>query len=357
MKILIITDAWHPQLNGVVRTYESLKTELESQKHIVKIIGPRDFERMFQMPGYKEIDLVYLSRRPLTKKILDFAPDTIHIATEGPLGWAARGYCLSRGIPFTTCYHTQFPDYIASRVPHYLKALKEPVRKRAIHMIKKFHAPSSTVLVTTPSIQKELTSWGIKTPMMPFTRGVDTDIFYPDSANLFDDLPRPIGLYVGRLAVEKNIEAFLSMPWAGSKVIVGHGPDAEKLKSKFPEAHFVGKKTGKELADHYRSADIFVFPSYTDTFGMVMIEALACGLPVAGHPVMGPQDIITDETLGSLNDKLTNAASNVLKFKSADTPEKCYRHVLKNYTWQKATAQFLTAQNIAMHDQGKINDG
>lgn len=341
IKILIITDAWKPQLNGVVRTYEYLVDSLEQAGHTCKVIGPSSFNRQFSMPGYKEIDFVPLPYNALSKKIEHCNPDSIHIATEGPLGWAARKYCIKNNIKFTTSYHTQFPDYVAQRVAKLLPFLYKPAHKMIVNMVKNFHAPSTSLLITTDSMEQELKNWGITAPMQKFTRGIDTDLFHPGQKTLFQDLPKPIALYVGRLAIEKSVEEFLEMPWEGSKIIVGHGPDEKRLRDKYPDAIFTGKKTGKELAEHYRSADIFVFPSKTDTFGIVLIEALACGLPIAAHNVIGPKDIVINANLGALHKHLATACQTIL---SNPTPkEQRYHHVIENYRWQIAMEQFLEA--------------
>lgn len=341
MKILIISDAWQPQVNGVVRTYEYLKASLEENGHIVDVIGPSSFKNRFPMPGYSEIELVPFPTRRLAKLIEAFEPDAIHIATEGPLGWATRNYCLKNNIQFTTSYHTQFPDYIARRLCLFIPFLYKFVHGLGVKIIKKFHAPSTSLLITTDSMATELKRWGIKPPIQMFTRGIDTDLFYPGEKNLFNDLPRPVALYVGRLAIEKSVEEFLDMEWSGSKIVVGHGPDEEMLRKKYPNALFTGKKTGKELADHYRSADVFVFPSRTDTFGIVLIEALACGLPVAAHDVIGPCDIITHESLGVLDENLSKAAH--LASENGYSTTDRFNHVISNYSWQIATNQFLEA--------------
>ncbi len=338
MKILIVSDAWFPQLNGVVRTYEYLKDELERQGHIVCVIGPSDFKYRFPMPGYSEIEVVLRPFRVLAKKIDAFRPDAIHIATEGALGWAARRYCLKRQKLFTTSYHTQFPEYAARRVSKYFPFLYKSVFRLGVSIIKAFHAPTSTLFVTTKSMTEELKSWGITASIQPLTRGIDTDLFHVGDSNLFTNLKRPVALYVGRLAIEKSVEEFLEMPWDGSKVVVGHGPDERMLRDKFPRAYFVGKKTGKELADHYRSADVFTFPSRTDTFGIVLIEALACGLPVAAHNVIGPRDVIIEKALGALDEDLQMACKNALK---QGTKHERYQHVVSHYTWEKAAQQFL----------------
>lgn len=338
MKVFIVTDAWYPQLNGVVRTYEYIIRELQTMGYTVKIMGPADFKWNFSMPGYGEIRLSLFAYNHLRQSIEDFAPDVLHIATEGPLGLAARKYASEYGVEFTSCYHTHFPDYAAERAGKYLPFLKEPVRKIGINFVRWFHSISSCVFVATPSLEETLKGWGFSAPIKRMTRGVDLSLFRPGPKTLFADLPKPVALYVGRIAIEKNLEEFLSMPWGGSKVLVGHGPDLDTLKKKYPDAVFAGIQTGSALADHYRSADVFVFPSKTDTFGMVLIEALACGLPVAAYPVTGPIDIISEPVLGALDDILGNAAQNALLH---GTPEIRAAHVKAHYSWATATRQFL----------------
>ncbi|MGB4106491.1 MAG: glycosyltransferase family 1 protein [Alphaproteobacteria bacterium] len=341
MKILIVSDAWHPQLNGVVRTYEYLAEELVREGHEVKVIGPADFPVKIPMLGYAEIELVIGAYGRLAKMIDDEKPRHIHIATEGPLGLAARKYCVKRRIPFTTSYHTQFPDYVAKRFGHYVPFLYNPTYWLARRFVRWFHAPAGAVLVATPSLETQLKGWGFKIPMLRFSRGANLDLFSPGEKTLFHNMKYPVALYVGRIAIEKNLEAFLSMDWQGSKVLVGEGPSLDYLKSKYPDAHFIGKKTGRDLAECYRSADVFVFPSRTDTFGIVLVEALASGLPVAGYNVTGPRDIVTESFLGALHDSdLGLAARTALK--NGD-PDKRSRHVRENYTWQNAARQFLDA--------------
>ncbi len=338
MKILIVSDAWYPQLNGVVRTYEYLRTELESMGYAVKIIGPADFNYGLPMPGYPEIRLALFPYNALRHMIKAFCPDVLHIATEGPLGLAARKYALEYGIEFTSCYHTQFPDYTAKRIAQYIPALFSPVKKAAIKFVKWFHAPSSCLFVATPSLEKELKEWGFVCPIKRMTRGIDHSVFYTGEKTIFHDLPKPVALYVGRIAIEKNLEAFLSMDWEGTKVIVGDGPDLNDLKEKYQDARFLGVKKGKDLADCYRSSDVFVFPSCTDTFGMVIVEALACGLPVAAYPVMGPIDIITQPFLGALDDNLSQAAHKAL---ACGTIEARAAYARDHYHWRTVAHQFL----------------
>lgn len=338
MKILIVTDAWYPQVNGVVRTYEYITRELKEMGYTVKIIGPADFKYGMAMPGYPEIRLAFFPYNQIRQEAQDFEPDVLHIATEGPLGLAARKYAAEYGVEFTSCYHTHFPDYAQKRVPQYLGFLKAPVRAIAIHFVRWFHSISSCVFVATPSLEKTLKGWGFTAPVKRMTRGVDLNVFHPGDKTLFADLPKPVALYVGRVAVEKNLEAFLSMGWTGSKVIVGSGPDLDMLRAKYPDTHFAGVKSGEDLANHYRSSDLFVFPSKTDTFGMVIIEALACGLPVAAYPVTGPIDIITDDFLGAVNEDLALAAQEAMIHGNADMRA---AHVRDTYSWNRAAKQFL----------------
>lgn len=340
MKLLIISDAWHPQVNGVVRTYEHLCKELQAQNFTVDVISPSDFSITIPMPFYPEIKLAISPYKKLKRMITDSTPDRIHIATEGPLGWAARKYCLKKNIPFTSCYHTQFPDYVAKRFAWLIPSLYKRVHKLAITAVRNFHGPSNTLMVATKSLEKQLLDWGFKTNIKPLTRGVDTSIFHPGDKTILHNLKTPIALYVGRIAIEKNLEAFLDMEWHGTKILVGDGPIRSGLEKQYPEAIFAGKKSGHELADYYRSSDVFVFPSKTDTFGIVLIEALACGLPVAAYEVTGPKDIITNDYLGVLNNNLSAAAKSAVKLTNK---RNLHEHVKKNYTWKTATKQFIDA--------------
>lgn len=341
MKLLIVSDAWQPQVNGVVRTYEHICAELISRGHEVKVIGPSDFFSI-PMPGYSEIRLAMFPYRKLRKMINDFAPDRIHIPVEGPLGAAARLYCKRRKIKFTTSYHTHFPDYVAKRVTWLPKRLRRYVRSMAIAMIRRFHKKSSGMMVATQSLEDELLGWGFKTPICRLLRGAKLDVFYPGKKTLFQDLPKPIMLFVGRVAIEKNLEAFLDLDVPGTKVVVGEGPSKEKLIKKYPNAIFPGKKIGAELAEHYRSSDLFVFPSKTDTFGIVLIEALASGVPVAAYNVTGPKDIIVEDYLGVLDDDLKTA---VEKATNLPHPEKRVAHVKEFYTWESVAERFESYLN------------
>ena len=350
-KILIISDAWHPQINGVVRTYEHVIEELEKSGHEVKVIGPRDFKRSMPMPGYNEIQLVLCPYKQIRAMIDAYAPDGIHIATEGPLGWAGRKYCIKHKTPYTTAYHTHFTDYMAERAGKYIKAFKRPAKAFGIWFTRKFHSTSSAMLVATQSLAHDLENWKFKTPRYNFSRGVNYDIFYPkgDINPIHHHLQSPVAVYVGRIAIEKNLRAFLDMPWAGDKLIVGDGPDRPRLESRYKDAHFVGAHKGADLAAYYRCGDVFVFPSKTDTFGMVLIEAMACGLPIAGYNVTGPKDIVTEKFLGAVDDDLAYAAQNALDCGSA---EQRLAYAQANYSWPNAAQEFMQALYDSLTPQG-----
>lgn len=326
-RVAIVTDAWRPQMNGVVRTLTTTCAILQQRGHTVEVISP-DLFRSVPCPTYPDIRLAMAPPGGIGRRLDAIAPDAIHIATEGPLGMAARRYCLARGIPFTTAYHTQFPDYVARRT-----GLPPALFWRYIRW---FHAPARRILVATESVREELRGRGLGR-LHAWSRGVDLACFNPQAPEPpeFADLPRPIQLYVGRVAVEKNIEAFLSGQYPGSKVVVGDGPALAGLRERFPDAHFIGRRSGAELAGCYAHADVFVFPSRTDTFGLVMIEALACGTPVAAFPVAGPVDIVTDK-VGALSEDLDRAIAGALFSDRADCAELGAR-----YSWDAATDQFL----------------
>ncbi|MAE51227.1 MAG: glycosyl transferase [Micavibrio sp.] len=338
MKVIIITDAWHPQVNGVVRTYEFLSRQLRDFGHDVKVVGPHDFKRRLPMPGYPEIELAVFPYRALKQIIDSFAPDCIHISAEGPLGWAARKYCLKHNKKFSTSFHTQFPDYVAKRVATVMPSLYNFAHKMGVKYVRRFHGPSSTMMVATNSLEERLRGWGFTNKMQRVTRGANLDQFFAGEKTLFKDLKRPVALYVGRVAIEKNLDDFLSMDWDGTKVIVGDGPSKTYLEEKYPKAIFTGTKQGKDLADHYRSADLFVFPSKTDTFGMVLVEAMACGLPISGYDVTGPKDIVTEPYLGALTtDNLAIASKQAL---SCGTSEQRARYARDHFTWEIAGRQY-----------------
>lgn len=341
MKLLIISDAWLPQVNGVVRTYENLRDTLTEMGHEVKVIGPADFPLSMPMPGYAEIKLAINPYGALKKMIEEFQPDKIHLSAEGPLGWAGRKYCKKYGIPFSTSYHTQFPDYVAKRFAKYIPPLYNFWHGIGKKVVRTFHAPSKAMFVATQSLEDQLVEWDFKNPMHRLTRGVNLEQFHPGENTAYPDLKGPIALYVGRVAIEKSIEDFLGMDWEGSKVVVGDGPSRKELEAKYPDAYFAGKRVGEDLAAHYRSANVFVFPSRTDTFGIVLIEALASGLPVAAYDVTGPKDIITEDFLGVLTDNnLSDAAHKALKIGKKDERAE---HVKSYYTWKRAAEQFEDA--------------
>jgi len=304
MRILIVTDAWSPQVNGVVRTLQSVRRELEAIGHKVHVISP-DLFTSLPCPTYPEIRLALASGRVIDRLIRDADPHAIHIATEGPLGLAARRWCLRGGRPFTTAYHTQFPDYVAKRTK-----LPPSVFWRYISW---FHRPAAGVLVSTPTIAGQLHDHGLR-QTRHWGRGVDLDCFRPDVPHhpAFARLPRPIQLYVGRVAIEKNVEAFLRTEHPGTRVVVGEGPARRPLQEQFPEVIFLGALHGEALASAYAGADVFVFPSRTDTFGLVMIEALACGTPVAAYPVAGPIDVLSDG-VGAMHADLDRAIAAALR--------------------------------------------
>jgi glycosyltransferase involved in cell wall biosynthesis len=329
MRIAVVTDAWSPQVNGVVRTLQSVRAELERQGHEVMVVSP-DLFRNFPCPTYPEIRLAIARTKRVGRMLGEFAPEAIHLATEGPLCLAARRWCLARGLPFTTAYHTQFPDYVAARTPLSAEFVWRYIRW--------FHQPAHAILASTPSIERTLRDHGLM-QIRRWGRGVDFANFRPDGTlePAILGLPRPVQLYVGRVAVEKNIEAFLADPHPGSKVVVGHGPAHDELKRRFPHAHFLGAKSGDALGAAYRSADVLVFPSRTDTFGLVMIEALACGTPVAAYPVTGPIDVLTEE-VSALREDLTDAVAAALTRDRAGCAAYAQR-----FTWTASAQQFLSA--------------
>lgn len=326
MRILLATDAWFPQINGVVRTLGRVTEELTALGHELLVVHPGRF-RTVACPTYPEIRLAVAPRAGARRLLEDFRPDAVHIATEGPIGWAVRGLCVKRGLPFTTSYHTRFPEYVAARAPVPL-ALGYAVMRW-------FHRPSKGIMVATPTLLRELEGRGFRN-VVAWSRGVDTELFKPRNDPAVD-LPRPVYLYVGRVSVEKNLEAFLGLDLPlGSKLVVGDGPQLAALRQRFPRAHFVGARQGEELARHYASADVFVFPSRTDTYGLVMLEALASGLPVAAFPVPGPLDVIDGHGIGVLDEDLAYAAERAL----AIPPERCRAHALK-FSWRACAEQFL----------------
>ncbi len=327
LKIAFITDAWHPQINGVVTTIDNTCKTLREQGNELLMITPDQFNTI-PCPSYPSIKLAVFCY-PKVKKLLDnFSPDRIHIATEGPLGLAARKYCLKHKLAFTTSFHTLFAEYTHLR-------FKVPISwgYRLLHW---FHNPASHIMVATGRVETDLIKRGFKKEkFVRWSRGVDTDRFKPrDKGHL--SYPRPISMFVGRVAVEKSIEDFLALSIPGTKVVVGDGPQLSQLKSQYPEAVFHGFETGEPLAKTMAAADIFVFPSRTDTFGIVMLDALACGLPVAAYPVQGPLDVLIDNQTGCMRENLQEAFYDAIKLKSED----CRKQAL-TYSWQNCSAQFF----------------
>jgi glycosyltransferase involved in cell wall biosynthesis len=325
VRISLVTDAWLPQINGVTTTLTRCRDEIEGRGHTVEVISPDRF-RNIPCPGYPSIRLAVwpLSR---VRRMLDAArPDAIHIATEGPLGLAARLYCGRRGLPFTTAFHTRFPEYL--RV--YAK-IPEGLSYRSLRW---FHGRAERTLVPTETLKRELEAHRF-THLVRWIRGVDTELFRPRPGDFYS-LERPIYLYAGRVAAEKNIEAFLSLELPGSKVVVGDGPARSKLEAAYPEVHWAGMRVGDDLAEHYAGADVFVFPSRTDTFGVVMLEAFASGLPVAAYPVTGPIDVVDTGVTGILDDDLGVACRRALEL----DPEVCRAHAM-TLSWARCAEMLL----------------
>jgi len=300
-RILIVTDAWEPQVNGVVRTIEALLREAPSLGVDIDVLTATGF-RTVPLPTYGQLRVALARPGAIARRIDAAKPDFVHIATEGPLGVCAWIACRRAGRPFTTAYHTRFPEYLAAR------RIAPPSFTYA--MLRKFHNAGAGMMVASPTIERELTARGFSR-VMRWSRGVDCDFFRPRAASVFD-LPRPIFLTCARVAVEKNLGAFLALDLPGSKVVVGEGPARRKLQRRFPDAHFTGELRGETLAAAYASADVFVFPSVADTFGLVLLEALASGLPVAAFPVAGPLDVIGDSGAGALDPDLGRAARAAL---------------------------------------------
>jgi glycosyltransferase involved in cell wall biosynthesis len=327
-RIVIVTDAWAPQVNGVVRTLSTVADELRAMGHVVAVIGPDQF-RTVPCPTYPDIALSLLPRRRLVRLIETFKPDALHIATEGPLGIAARNWARRRGIAFTTAFHTRFAEYINARTH---------IPTRPIYAwMRRFHGAGKGIMVATESLGTELLRRGFRN-IRPWSRGVDLDLFKPEPREDWG-LPRPVFLYVGRVAVEKNIEAFLDLDLPGSKVVVGGGPQLEALRRSYPGVVFVGPRYGEALARSYAGADVFVFPSLTDTFGLVILEALACGTPVAAYPVTGPMDVMANAkgTIGAMNADLRTAALEALRADRAA----CRAHA-ERYSWRACAEIFLS---------------
>lgn len=324
MRVLVATDAWRPQVNGVVRSLERMIQAAPDFGATAQALTPEGFHQI-GLPSYPDIRLALATRRALAARIAEFAPDHIHIATEGPIGWLTRAVCLAQKRPFTTSYHTRFPQYIAARWP---------IPERwSYGLLRRFHGPAAAVMVSTATVEEELRQHGFG-KLVRWGRGVDLSLFHPRRQSLLD-LPRPIFLSVGRVAVEKNLEAFLSLRLPGSKVVVGDGPARADLQRAYPDAHFLGVREGEELAAIYASSDVFVFPSLTDTFGIVLLEAAASGLPVAGFPVQGPRDVFPGSGAAVLDEDLRRAAMQALRVPRESCLELATRH-----SWASSAAQF-----------------
>ena len=333
MRILLATDAWEPQVNGVVRTLTRTVQECRAMDHVVEVVSPDQFKTL-PLPTYPEIRLAMGAYEPMQERFRAFEPEAIHIATEGPVGLAARRLCLEWKLPFTTSYHTRFPEYVAARLP-------APVSAGYAYM-RWFHRASGRVMVATPTMREELTKRGFRN-LSPWSRGVDTVLFHPDRAREFPGVlagvARPIFLNVGRVAPEKNIEAFLQLDLPGTKVVVGDGPARASLEANYPEALFVGTKAGGELAAHFAHADALVFPSLTDTFGLVILEAMAAGTPVAAYPAPGPIDIIPNSGAGAVNDDLRRACLDCLELDRG-----AVRRYAEGFSWRQSAEEFV--QNL-----------
>lgn len=325
VRLLIVTDAWFPQINGVVRTLSTTRDKLVDLGHDVEVLGPDRF-RSVPCPTYPEIRLALCTPSKVGRLIEQIDPEAVHVATEGPLGWSARSWLRRRGLPFTSSFHTMFPQYLKLRF-----GLPERVSFRGI---RRFHCGATATMYSTPTLRSMLESHGFEN-LVRWVRGVDTEVFKPGPA---EPLPfeRPIQLYVGRIAVEKSVEDFLRLDTPGTKVVVGDGPQRSELEARYPEARFLGTRRGEALVRHYRAADVFVFPSRTETLGLVMLEALACGVPVAAYPVQGPLDVVADSGAGVLHEDLRTAVLGAIGI----DPERCRARALE-HSWDQSVLEFL----------------
>ena len=326
MRIALVTDAWHPQINGVVRTLEKTIGWLRNRGHEVLIIEPSGF-RTIPMPSYPEIRLSLFPGRKVARMLDEFSPEAMHVSTEGPLGLAARKYATRHGLPFTTAYHTRFPEYMRKRLPIPLSI--------SYMWMRWFHNAAERIMVSTESLRSELADRGFRN-LVIMSRGVDTELFVPREHKDLLDGERPTFLYLGRVAIEKNIDAFLSLDLPGSKHVIGDGPALHSLRKAHPDVSFHGYMSGSDLAGHLASADVMVFPSLTDTFGLVILEALACGVPVAAYPVQGPVDIIENGRSGFVDENLRSAAVGAMYI----SPESCRARALE-FSWDRVGQQFF----------------
>lgn len=332
-----------PQVNGVVRTLRTTIDQLESWGHQVLCINPGMFKTI-PLPSYPDIRLAVLPYRGVRQRLEAFQPQAIHLSTEGPIGWSGRRYCRENHLPFTTAYHTRFPEYLRLRAP-------VPLSLSYAYM-RLFHGEAAGIMCATESMSKTLNERGFF-KLRRWSRGVDLQRFRPRLESTYD-LPRPIHLHLGRVAVEKNINAFLDLEMPGSKVIIGDGPARKALQARHPDAHFLGYLGGDALSRHLAGADVLVFPSRTDTFGLVMLEAMACGVPVAAYPVEGPLDLVINGINGWLEDDLQTAVQSALSVERASC-----RQFAEGFSWQACSQQFLTnlepfARHAALPGNGTL---
>lgn len=335
MRIAIVTDAWLPQVNGVVTTLINVVDELARQGHQLLIVGPEQATRRVYLPRCREIELAIIPRHKMARMLDDFKPEAIHIATEGPVGLVGRRYCITHRLPFNTAYHTRYPEYLRAR-------WKMPL-VFSYRFLRWFHGRSSAMLVATPAIQREMRRHGFRNTVL-WERGVDTKLFSPCSEppEELAGLARPVLLYVGRVAVEKNLEDYLRLDIPGTKLVIGEGPELSRLRSRYPQAHFLGCKPPQELARFYSASDVFVFPSLTDTFGLVLLESIACGTPVAAYPVPGPVDVVKPGVTGALDVDLKRAIEQALTLDR----EACAA-VGQSMDWHNCAQQFI--EQLAVH--------
>ena len=326
-RILFATDAWHPQVNGVVRTLDTTVRTLRAAGHTVEVVEPSAY-RQVGVPFYPEIRLALTLPRHVERRVREFRPDHVHVSTEGPLGLIVRRYCLRQGWAFTTAYHTRYPEY--------LRELARVPESWGYAVLRRFHNAAGAMMVATPSLEADLTARGFTVPIRRWSRGVEASTFHPRE-RIESPYPRPVLLSVGRVSAEKGIEDFLKLTTPGTKVVVGDGPARADLERRYPDAKFLGYRKGEALGACYALADLFVFPSRTDTFGLVIVEALASGVPVAAYPVTGPIDIVTRPELGCLDNDLATAVAGALATGRRDA---CLAEAAK-YTWERCTAQFV----------------
>jgi len=331
-RIMLVTDAWEPQVNGVVRTLTRTTEECRAMGHEVEVIHPGLGYKTFPMPTYPEIRLAFGARKDIERRFKEFEPEAIHISTEGPLGMAARAVCRKWKLPFTTSYHTKYPEYVNTRFPFIPLSV-------VYGFMRRFHNSGGGLMVATPSMRDDLDARGFKN-ITPWARGVDTVLFNPDKRGIdggvFKDLEGPIFVYVGRVSVEKNIEAFLDCELPGTKVVIGPGPQLDELRKEYPAIQFLGPQYGDELARYFADADVFVFPSLTDTFGLVILESMACGTPVAAFPAPGPIDLIPGTGAGAVSEDLQEACLEALKMKR----ERC-REYAEGFSWKSCAEEFV----------------